>query len=289
MRYEGNVYRPPSEWKSYILQVTIGCSHNACTFCGMFKDKKYRIRELSEIMKDIDMAKRQLGSVQQVFLADGDAIAMPTKDLLKILHKLKKTFPELREVSTYAGPKSTLSKSTEELKLLREAGLTKAYLGVESGDEQVLKETCKGVNAMQMLEAGQNLVNSGMQLYAIILIGLAGRERSIENARATAGLINKMKPTDLAAMTYMPVEGTKLYRDIEQDKFHVLTDRECLLETKELVKNLDMEGMHFTSNHASNYVAIDGILSRDKDKILELFEQAINGEVPRRNSKYRGL
>lgn len=170
MRYEGNIYRPPSEWQSYLLQITIGCSHNACTFCGMFKDKTYRVRPLSEIMEDIAMAKQTMGTVHQIFLCDGDAIAVKTSDLLKILHKLKRTFPEVREISTYAGPKSTLSKSKEELKLLYEAGLTKAYLGVESGDEQVLRETCKGVNTTQMLEAGQNLVSSGMNLYAIILI-----------------------------------------------------------------------------------------------------------------------
>lgn len=289
MRYEGNIYRPPSEWQSYLLQVTIGCSHNACTFCGMFKDKKYRVRSLDEIMEDIDMAKKTLGTVHQVFLCDGDAIAMPTSDLLKILHKLKRTFPELQEISTYAGPKSTLSKSREELKLLYEAGLTKAYLGVESGDDQVLKETCKGVNASQMLEAGQNLVNAGMKLYAIILIGLAGQERSNENALATAEIINQMHPTDLAAMTYTPVPGTKLFQDIEQGKFHVLNDTKCLKETKELVRHIELEQLHFTSNHASNFVSIDGILKKDKEKIITLLDKAIEGKIPKRNARQRGL
>ena len=289
MRYEGNIYRPPSEWQSYLLQVTIGCSHNACTFCGMFKDKKYRVRSLNEIMEDIDMAKRTLGTVHQVFLCDGDAIAMPTSDLLKILHKLKRTFPELQEVATYAGPKSTLSKSKEELKILYEAGLKKAYLGVESGDNQVLKETCKGVNAAQMLEAGQNLVQAGMKLYAIILIGLAGKERSKENAQATAEIINRMHPTDLAAMTYTPVPGTKMYRDIEQGKFRVLNDTECLQETRELVQHIELDRLHFTSNHASNFVPIDGMLGKDKEEILSLLDKAIEGKIPRRNSDQRGL
>ena len=289
MRYEGNIYRPPSEWKSYLLQVTIGCSHNACTFCGMFKDKKYRVRSLSEIMEDIDMAKQAYGSVQQVFLCDGDAIAMPTSDLLKILHKLYRTFPELQEVATYAGPKSTLSKSKEELKLLCDAGLKKAYLGVETGDDKVLKDTCKGVNSVQMLEAGQNLVEAGMELYAIILIGLAGKERSAENALATANIINQMQPTDLAAMTYTPVPGTKMYQDIEHGKFHVLNDTECLIETRELVKNLQVPNLHFTSNHASNYVPIDGVLPKDKEAILQILDKAIAGNIPKRNSSQRGL
>lgn len=289
MRYEGNIYRPPSEWQSYLLQVTIGCSHNACTFCGMFKDKKYRVRSLDEIMEDIDMAKKTLGTVHQVFLCDGDAIAMPTSALLKILHKLKRTFPDLQEIATYAGPKSTLSKSKEELKLLYEAGLTRAYLGVESGDDQVLKETCKGVNASQMLEAGQNLVNAGMKLYAIILIGLAGQERSNENALATAEIINQMHPTDLAAMTYTPVPGTKLFQNIEQGKFHVLNDTECLKETKELVQHIKLDQLHFTSNHASNFVPIDGILKKDKEKIITLLDKAIEGKIPKRNDRQRGL
>ena len=214
---------------------------------------------------------------------------MPTSDLLKILHKLHHTFPELQEVATYAGPRSTLSKSKEELKLLYDAGLRKAYLGVETGDDKVLKDTCKGVNSAQMLEAGQNLVESGMELYAIILIGLAGKERSAVNALATANMINQMQPTDLAAMTYTPVPGTKMYRDIEQGKFHVLNDIECLIETRELVKNLQITDLHFTSNHASNYVSIDGILPKDKETILNILDKAITGNIPKRNSFQRGL
>jgi radical SAM superfamily enzyme YgiQ (UPF0313 family) len=289
MRYEGNIYRPPSEWQSYILQVTIGCSHNACTFCGMFKDKKYRVRPLQDILDDIDMAKQQLGSVHQVFLCDGDAISLDTKDLLKILHKLKRTFPELQEISTYAGPKSTLKKSREELRILREAGLTKAYLGVESGDDRVLKETCKGVNAAGMLEAGQNLVSAGIELYAIILIGLAGKERSQENAIATAGIINQMKPAHLTAMTYMPVPGTRMYRDIENGTFQVLDTGECLMETRTLVEHIDLEHLHFLSNHASNYVSIDGELPKDREKILNALDRAIHQEMPVRDQASRGL
>lgn len=255
----------------------------------MFKDKKYRVRPLSEIMEDIGTAKRRLGTVHQVFLCDGDAIAMPTADLLKILHKLKRTFPELQEVATYAGPKSTLSKSREELRMLCEAGLTKAYLGVESGDEKVLKDTCKGVSAAQMLEAGRSLVDAGMQLYAIVLIGLAGKERSKENAAATADIINQMKPTDLAAMTYTPVRGTKMYRDIEQGSFHVLNDTECLLETRQLLERLDTERLHFTSNHASNFVPVEGTLPEDRQRMLRLLDEAIAGNAPRRNEADRGL
>jgi radical SAM superfamily enzyme YgiQ (UPF0313 family) len=255
----------------------------------MFKDKKYRVRPLDEVLEDIDMAKRQLGTVRKVFLCDGDAIAVRTPDLLKILHKLKRTFPEIEEISTYAGPKSTLTKSRDELKMLYDAGLTTAYLGVESGDDQVLRDTCKGVNAAQMLEAGQNLIGSGMDLYAIILIGLAGKERSAENAAATADLINQMRPGHLAAMTYTPVPGTKMYGDIERGKFHVINDIECLKETMSLVERIDLENLHFTSNHASNYVPIDGYLCRDREQILKLLRNAIEGNVSKRTQFQRGL
>jgi radical SAM superfamily enzyme YgiQ (UPF0313 family) len=255
----------------------------------MFKDKKYRVRPLSDILEDIDMAKQQLGNVHQVFLCDGDAISLDTKDLLKIIHKLKRTFPELQEIATYAGPRSTLKKSREELQLLREAGLTKAYLGVESGDDQVLKDTCKGVNAAQMLEAGRNLVLAGIELYAIILIGLAGKSRSGENAIATADLINKMQPAHLTAMTYMPVPGTRMYQDIEKGKFEVLDSRECLMETRTLVEHITLEQLHFLSNHASNYVSIDGYLPQEKEQILRVLDQAIHQERQVRDNAVRGL
>lgn len=287
MRYEGNMYRPPSEWQSYLLQVTIGCSHNACTFCGMFKDKRFRVRQLSEVLEDIDMAKEQYGTLNQVFLCDGDAISLDTADLLKIIHKIKRVFPEVKEISTYASAKGTLAKSDEELKLLKEAGLTKAYLGVESGDDKVLSDTHKGVNVMQMTEAGQALVRAGIDLYAIILIGLAGKDRSKENAIATAKIINEIKPQNLAAMTYMPVPNTPMYKDIENGKFSVLTDKECLQETRWLVENLDKRHMYFTSTHASNYVPIEGDIYSEKESILGVLDDTIQNSNIRKS--YRGL
>lgn len=202
MGYEGNIYRPPSEARSFILQCTVGCSHNACTFCGMFKDKRFRVKDMDEILADIDEAAAIYPQVREVFLADGDAIAMPMEDLLTIIARLKERFPQLDSIATYAGPRSTLAKSPDELGLLHQAGLTKAYLGVESGDDKVLHDTCKGVDAEQMERAGRNLVEAGIELCAIILIGLAGSERSLENARATASIINRIQPSELSAMTY---------------------------------------------------------------------------------------
>ena len=174
MRYEGTVYRPPGEWKSYLLQVTVGCSHNACTFCGMYKDKRYRVRPLEEIFEDIALARAAYGDVKRVFLCDGDAVAMDTEELLAVLDRLYETFPSLERVNAYAGPGSTLRKTEEELAALRRAGLVRLYLGVESGSDAVLRAVRKGVDAAGMLEAGRRITAAGFDLWAMVLIGERG-------------------------------------------------------------------------------------------------------------------
>ena len=289
MRYEGNIYRPPNEWKSYLLQVTIGCSHNRCTYCGMFKDKTYRVRPLSEVLEDIWMAGSIYSGVDRVFLCDGDAIAVPTEDLLAILRELKKTFPSLTKIGTYAGPRSTLGKTPEELTALREAGLTRVYLGVESGDEQVLRDVRKGVTAEQMCLAGRRLVEAGLDVYTFIMIGLAGRERSAEHAAASADIINRIRPQHLSAMTYMPVPGTPMYEDIQAGRFVPLNDREALEETRSLIEGLRVPKLHFSSTHASNYIPIQGTLPDDRDRLLTVIEEALNGQRRTRTEAGRGL
>lgn len=279
MRYEGDVYRPPGEWKSYLLQCTIGCSHNTCTFCGMYKDKTYRVRPLEHVLEDIEMAREAYGSVETVFLCDGDAIALPMDYLLTVLERLRAAFPDLRRITTYAGPRSTLSKTPEELKAICDAGLNRAYLGVETGDGDLLLKCGKGVDAEQMLQAGLMLTQAGFDLWDIILIGLAGGgDAYIRNATMTADIVNKMKPKHLSAMTYMPVPGTKMHRDIEQGKFTVQTALESLLETKLLIEKIDLQGLHFTSNHASNYVPVKGTLCEDRDKLVALLDEIIGQE-----------
>ncbi|MGI5936395.1 MAG: radical SAM protein [Oscillospiraceae bacterium] len=279
MRYEGNIFRPPGEWKSYLLQCTIGCSHNACTFCGMYKDKKYRVRPLEEVLEDINMARMVYGTVETVFLCDGDAINLPTDYLLTVLEHLYRAFPKLRRVTTYAGPKSTLRKTPEELKKIREAGLQRAYLGVETGDGELLIKRGKGVNAEQMLEAGLALREAGFDLWSIILIGLAGGgDAYIRNATMTADITNKMAPNHLSAMTYMPVPGTLMYEEIQRGEFIVQTARESLLETKLLIENIELSGLHFTSNHASNYVPVKGTLKEEREKLVALLDEIIQNE-----------
>jgi len=269
MRYEGNIFRPFSEANSYLLQCTVGCSHNACTFCGMYKDKKYRVRPLGEIKEDIRAAKEYYGDMDKVFLCDGDAVAIETGMLLEILAELKRAFPSLRHVGTYVGPASTLAKSMDELRALREAGLTKAYLGVETGDDRLLQEVRKGVTAEEMLRAGRSLIEAGMNLSSMILLGLAGRgPRSREHALATAFITNEMKPRYLAALTLTPVPGTVLFRKIQSGEFELPDPFETLEEMKVLFENLTVDNMKFVGIHASNYLPINGTLQKDRDRML---------------------
>ena len=175
MRYEGKIYRPPGEWRSYLLQCTVGCSHNKCTFCGMYKEKKFHIRPMKEIMEDIAMAREYYGpNVDKVFLCDGDAIVMRQEQLLKILEALYAAFPHLRQVTVYAGTRSTMTKSQEQLIELRKAGLTRAYLGVESGWDELLVKVNKGVPPEKMLQAAALLKGAGIDLWVTVILGLGG-------------------------------------------------------------------------------------------------------------------
>lgn len=289
IEYEPPVYRPPGEWKSFLVQATIGCSHNGCTFCGMYKGKKFRVRDLDDILWDIRETAAFFNHYEKVFICDGDAIAMDTGDLLTIIREIKKDFPNCRLISTYAGPKSTLKKTPEELRLLQEAGLGRAYLGIETGMEELLKSTNKGVNRTQMREAGTRLREAGIDLWGIVLVGLGGRPLSMEHARQTAEIVNEMCPQHLSAMNYTPVEGTRLGNQAIRGEFQVLSAEESLLETAELIRNLNVTGMHFTSDHASNYLPLKGTLCEDREKLLSLIDGARHGNVAIRSEESRGL
>lgn len=292
MRYQGTIIRPFSEADSYLLQCTLGCSHNQCTFCGTYKDKPFGIRPLPEIREDIQMARQHLGDARKVFLCDGDAIAMPTEMLLEILKELYAAFASLRHVGTYVGPKSTLGKSMEELRALRAAGLTKAYLGVETGDDRLLGEVRKGVSAAQMLLAGQNLVAADFNLSAMVLLGLAGRgERSRAHAQATADMINAMRPRYLAAMTVTPVPRTPLFRQVRAGEFELLDPFETLAEMRTLLDRLTIEPLKFVGVHASNYLPVNGTLQQDKAGMLALVDEVIQSQDARRlrSDAQRGL
>ena len=295
MRYDSDLlYRPPGEWKSYLLQCTIGCSNNKCTFCGMYKEKTFRIRPTEEILEDIDMARAYYGpGLQRVFLMDGDAIIIKTEDLLKILRKLYDTFPHLEKVTLYAGPRSTLSKSPEELKALHDAGLSRAYLGVESGSDQVLRFIHKGVDADQMLLAGQRLVEAGIDLWVTVILGITGANGEggdwQEHILSTARIINEMKPRHLSAMTFAPAKGTPLGDDVLAGRFTVCSPDHILEECRMLIEHLDVAPLHFTSNHASNYVPLKGTLPDDREKFLAMLDSALEGKSRIRGEHTRAL
>ncbi|MEQ8201252.1 MAG: radical SAM protein [Syntrophomonadaceae bacterium] len=277
MRYEGNIFRPPSEARSYILQCTVGCSHNRCTFCGMYKDKKYRVRSQSEILADIRAAGAYYGDLYKVFLADGDALAMPTGDLLEIIAALYQTFPSLKHVGIYASPDSILGKTMEELKKLKEAGLTIAYLGVETGDRKLLEDIRKGVTYEEMVEGGRKVRQAGILLSVTILLGLAGRTpQAVDHARNTARILNEINPDYIGALTLMLVPKTEMYRRAQRGEFELPNPFEILDELRIIIQGLEVEGTEFRSNHASNYLAIKGRLPEDKQKILDLIDNIID-------------
>ena len=285
MRYEGDIYRPPGEWRSYLLQCTVGCSYNGCTYCGMYKNKRYHVRPLADILEDIDMAREAytdfssfplgIPNVSRVFLCDGDAIVLPMQYLLAVLERLREAFPRLRRVTCYAGPLSTMTKTHDELCALREAGLTRAYLGVESGDTELLERVKKGVDASGMLEAGLALRGAGFDLWVTVIAGLeGGGDAYIRNAALTAELLNRMAPEHLSVMTYMPMLGTPMYDDILAGHFRLQSPRESLLETRELLSRLKLEKTHFTANHHSNLLPLNGTISADTGRFIRLLDEA---------------
>ena len=204
MRYEGQIYRPPGEWRSYLLQCTVGCSHNKCTFCGMYKTKKFHVRPMKEIIEDIAMAREYYGpnNVDKVFLCDGDAIVMRQEHLLQILEALYAAFPHLRQVTVYAGTRSTMTKTQEQLNELRKAGLTRAYLGVESGWDELLKKVNKGVTSEQMLQATSMLKAAGIDLWVMVILGLAGPgEPAKRHIEETIKVLNKMQANHVSCLS----------------------------------------------------------------------------------------
>jgi radical SAM superfamily enzyme YgiQ (UPF0313 family) len=268
---EGPVFRPPSEADSFILRVTIGCSHNHCTYCNMYRTVEFRTRSMDEIMAQIEQAEEYKEFIRRIFLADGNALVLSTDTLLTILNVLKERFPKLRRVSCYAGPKDMLRKTPEELRLLYEAGLKLVYYGMESGDDEVLSHVCKGVTAQQSIEAGQRIVASGIKLSLMVIIGLAGKMGSKRHAYHTAQAINAIRPNMLSALTLMMYRGSELRAEYEKGQFELLSPAEIMGELHELLNGIDLPiGNHclFRSNHISNYIALAGTLPQDKEKLL---------------------
>jgi radical SAM superfamily enzyme YgiQ (UPF0313 family) len=287
MRYEGAVYRPPSEARSLIIQVTIGCSHNKCTFCDMYKEKKFRVRKIEEIMEDLREAREYYRSVKRIFLADGNALVLRNKDLKKILLAIKELFPECERVGIYSAPKDILNKTEEELKELNELGIKIAYLGIESGSDEILKDTKKGVTSQQMIDAGKKMVASGIELSVMIISGLGGREKWKQHALESARVLNEINPQYAALLTLLINPGTEIHEKIENGDMELLDPKEVMLETKELITNLNLKNCVFRSNHASNYVALGGVFPQDKEYLLKQLEEALDENYDYKDELFR--
>lgn len=289
MRYEGALYRPPSEAYSLIVQATIGCSHNRCTFCSMYKEKKFRIRKTEEIIDDLIECRQAYRNVNRVFLADGDALVIKSEELAEILKVIHKLFPECERVGIYGSPRSILAKTEEELTVLKSLGLGIVYLGVESGSDVILKRINKGVNASEMIEAAKRVKDSGIKLSVTLISGIGGKENSNIHAAESARVLNQIMPDYIGLLTLILEEGTQLYEEVKQGKFELLTPKEVLQETKIFVEGLQVDNCIFRSNHASNYVTLRGTLMKDKDLILKQIDEGLKIDDLEYREWYRRL
>ena len=289
MHYEGNCIRPPSEAYSILLQVTVGCSHNKCTFCGTYTGKRFRIKEDRIILSDILFASKYMKRQDRVFLMDGDALIIPQKRLMWILDRIREHLPWVRRVGAYANAKSIKMKSPEELIQLKKNGLGILYLGVETGDAELLKEIRKGTSAEHLINMGRKVRDAGIKLSVTVLLGIAGRERSLEHARATGELLSAMDPNYVGALTVMLIPGTPLHEDFTSGKFELPDERGFLLELREMIAHTNLSRGLFFSNHASNYLPVKARLPKGKQQALDQIDGALKGEIGLRPEWMRAL
>ncbi len=289
MRYYGRVFRPPSEAYSLIVQVTYGCSHNTCAFCDMYKDKRFALRPMEEILEDFQMARQAYRRVEKVFLADGDALVRRASELYTILDTIRELFPECRQVTCYGSPSSIRIRSMEELNTLREKGLTMVYMGLESGSDAVLTLMRKGHPAAEIIEMGQKVRQCGLKLSVTAITGLGGPDLLEQHAVETAKALNAMNPEYIGMLTLVVEEETPLYDWVRSGEFRLLTQAQVLEETRLLVENLDSPGSIFRMNHASNYLLLRGTLNQDKEAMLAEIRRAREDMSTLRPEAWRGV
>ncbi len=291
MQYYGDVYRPPSEAASLIIQVTLGCSHNTCAFCTMYKEKRFYNRPTEDVLKDLrEVAASSYGRrVKRIFLADGDALIRKTDDLVIILDEIAKLYPSVERVTSYASPGSLLIKKPEELKTLREHGLSMVYLGLESGSDEVLKLMTKGFTSAQIVEGGLKAKAAGMQLSVTAIAGLGGKALSRSHAEDTAKALSAMNPEYVGVLTLEVHEDTPLEEMVNSGKFSLLDSTEVLKETRDMISMMDCPGCVFRMNHASNYLSLRGTLNEDKAALMHQIDQALSGNIGLRPEWARGF
>ncbi len=291
MNYDGDIIRPPSEANSIIIQVTVGCSHNKCTFCGAYKgaEKKFRIRNDEEILENILFASQYCGRQKRVFLADGDALILSQKRLLHIFSLLKQHLPQVSRIALYGNAKAIRSKTLKELRELRSLGLHRIYMGLESGDDKVLENIQKGETAESMIKAGQLVREAGIFLSATVLLGIAGVTGGIRHAQESARVLSEMHPRQIAALCFMPLGNTPLGQHYKDGSFQLPNSKAILQELYELVANVTCEKVLFMANHASNYLPLSGVLTRDKEEMLHQIELALAGKQTLVPEQFRAL
>ena len=291
MRYDGTVIRPPSEARSYLLQVTLGCSHNRCTFCGTYLDKPFRARPMEEVLEDVALAGERLPNTRRVFLCDGNALVLSTRRLIRTLDALDSAFPLLRRVGIYANARDLLNKSDADLAALRRKKLEIVYLGLESGSDEVLRRINKPAMAAEMVEAVHKAQRAGMRVSVIALLGIGGAELSSQHAEETGRVVSAMDPHYLSMLTLMLVPGTELYRQWQSGTFRLMEADDLLTELRQVVTHLSgLSRCIFRTNHASNYLPLAGTLSRDKARLLAVLDQARSqGPSALRPEEWRAL
>ncbi|MEG1255962.1 radical SAM protein [Clostridium sp.] len=289
MRYEGAVYRPPSEGRSLIVQGTIGCSHNKCSFCNMYKAKQFRMRKIDEVIQDLKWARESYKYIEKIFIADGDALIMPTDKLSLILDEIKVLFPECKRVTVYASPRSILLKTPEDLEILRDKGLSMVYLGVESGDDDILIQVNKGATSKELIEAGRKIKTSGIKLSCTLINGLGGKENWEKHAENSAKVINAIDPDYLGLLTLMTPEDAPIYNVVKEGKLTILNPQEVMVEIYEFVRRLELTNCIFRSNHASNYAPLAAVLGKEKQELLEDIKNFLQGEETFKPEYFRGL
>lgn len=290
MQYEGSVYRPPSEAYSLIVQVTIGCSHNECSFCSMFKDKKFRVRSMEEIKADLTDARGYYRAVERIFLADGDALCLSMQKLLDILAEIKILFPECKRVGIYGSARDVLRKSLAELKELKEAGLGIVYLGAESGSQKILERINKNATRQELIDAVKLIEESGIRSSVTFISGMGGKSLWREHALETASMINEMQPYYASVLTLMIDRAAPIYDEIQSGAFQLLSPVEVMDEMELLMENINVtKTCVFRSNHASNYLSLKGDLPRDKERMLAQIKQARENNSLLKDEHFRAL
>lgn len=275
MRYEGKIYRPWTEAESVLIQVTLGCSINTCTFCNMFRDKRFKIRDLDDVFQDIEGLRQRYHRVESIFLIDGNVMAARTDYLVKVLNKITTTFPEVQNISMYAGFNDLRRKSVEDLIKIRQAGLNMVYAGLESGDREVLERIGKRMTPEHAIEGMARAKQAGIRVLASFIFGLGGRERSKQHIEATTALVNQLKPEEIAPMALAIQPGTELEREVEQGRFSLPSPLQILQEEQYLLENLQDFDCYYWGDHGNNISPMRGMLPQARHAFLE----RINHEV----------